>query len=151
MERESYPLLSTAEAITLKLHPLPIPAGIRYSLRRGKEVIFRLHVGCSNTQWYSGISSPASQGPGYDEWHTTTKSEITVGAKKLGISPWPLNHSWLASDNSRVILTVQVRGQLVVFLLSCWWWDLLLHLYWWVLQMEGKGRQQFNPNWSQIQ
>ena len=42
--------------------------------------IFKLHVGCANTQWTSGIFSPVPQGPGKDEWHTTTKSKMTAGA-----------------------------------------------------------------------
>ena len=42
--------------------------------------IIRLPVGCADTQWTSGIISPVLQGPGKDEWHTTTKSDTTAGA-----------------------------------------------------------------------
>ena len=43
--------------------------------------IFRLRVGCANTQSTYGIFSPVPQGPGQNECHTTTKSEMTASTK----------------------------------------------------------------------
>ena len=42
--------------------------------------IFRLHVGCANTQCTSGIFSPVWQWPGQDKWYAATKSEMTANA-----------------------------------------------------------------------
>ena len=49
--------------------------------------MFRLHLGCANTQWTSGF---VSQGPCPDEWRTTTKLEMTW-PPLLGIEPESLD------------------------------------------------------------
>ena len=77
---ESYPLQSTG-ASTHDTQAAPYIHARRNQLlfadrQRG---IFRLHVGCANTQWTSAIFSPFPQGPGQDEWYATTKSEMTAG------------------------------------------------------------------------
>mgnify|MGYP001796164741 CR=1 FL=1 len=51
-----------------------------FAKRQRQRGIFRLHVGCANTHWTSGSFSPDAQGLGLEEWHTTTKSEMTAGA-----------------------------------------------------------------------
>lgn len=48
----------------LRPHPIPLPL-----YQKGGEIFLR-HVGCSNTQWTSGISSHIPQGPGSYEWWT---------------------------------------------------------------------------------
>ena len=81
---ESCPFQSTVEAIALKLRPMPYalyPCPSRNWLLFAKRQrgTFRLHVGCANTQWTSGIFSPEE--PGLDEWHATTtqKQPLSVG------------------------------------------------------------------------
>ena len=54
-----------------------------YVFAKRQRGTFRLHVGCANTQLTSAIFSPVSQGPGYNEWHATTKLEMTTGARNL--------------------------------------------------------------------
>ena len=51
----------------------------RLLFARRQSGIFKLHVGCVNTQ-RTDIFRPVPQGPGQDEWHTTTRSEKTASA-----------------------------------------------------------------------
>ena len=75
---------------------------IRLLFAKRQSGIFRLRVGCANTQLTSGISSPVPQGSGKDKWYTTTNPEMTAGAgNQTRISrsqASTLNH-WTISDS----------------------------------------------------
>ena len=62
---ESYPLQSTgASTHGTQAAPYTHARRNRLLLTKRQRGIFRLHVGCANTQWTSGILSPVPQGPG---------------------------------------------------------------------------------------
>ena len=55
----------------------PTYIGVVYSFFEQGERQIRLHVGCTNPHWTSTIFCTVPSGLDLDEWHTTTKSEIT--------------------------------------------------------------------------